>query len=105
MLFSNVYHLSQFDILTHTFVKNEHINMPIIPYLCINCNSMKPKILKRIKIVLAEKSRVNKQLAEQLNENLVWYSNELQIKLNNIEALIQTAKMLEARGNNLLKIE
>lgn len=66
---------------------------------------MKPKILKRIKIVLAEKSRVNKQLAEQLNENLVWYSNELQIKLNNIEALIQTAKMLEARGNNLLKIE
>jgi len=40
-----------------------------------------------------------------LNENLVWYSNELQIKLNNIEALIQTAKMLEARGNNLLKIE
>ena len=62
---------------------------------------MKPKILKRIKIVLAEKSRVNKQLAEQLNENLVWYSNELQIKLNNIEALIQTAKMLEARGNNL----
>lgn len=66
---------------------------------------MKPKILKRIKIVLTEKSRVNKQLAEQLNENLVWYSNELQIKLNNIEALIQTAKMLEARGNNLLKIE
>ena len=66
---------------------------------------MKPKILKRIKIVLAEKSRVNKQLAEQLNENLVWYSNELQIKLNNIEALIQTAKMLGARGNNLLKIE
>ena len=66
---------------------------------------MKPKILKRIKIVLAEKSRVNKQLAEQLNENLVWYSNELQIKLNNIEALIQTAKMLEARGNNLLKID
>ena len=93
MLFSNVYHLSQFD------------NSNYIPYLCINCNSMKPKILKRIKIVLAEKSRVNKQLAEQLNENLVWYSNELQIKLNNIEALIQTAKMLEARGNNLLKIE
>lgn len=61
---------------------------------------MKPKILKRIKTVLAEKSRVNKQLAEQLNENLVWYSNELQIKLNNIEALIQTTKMLEARVNN-----
>jgi len=67
---------------------------------------MERKLLNRIKVVLAEKNKSNKWLAEQLDKDPAmvskWVTNTNQ---PNIETLIQIAKLLEVSVNDLLRTE
>ncbi len=67
---------------------------------------MERKLLNRIKVVLAEKNKSNKWLAEQLDKDPTmvskWVTNTNQ---PNIETLIQIAKVLEVSVNDLLRTE
>ncbi len=67
---------------------------------------MERKLLNRIKVVLAEKNKSNKWLAEQLDKDPAmvsrWVTNTNQ---PNIETLIQIAKVLEVSVNDLLRTE
>ena len=67
---------------------------------------MERKMLNRIKIVLAEKDKTNKWLAEQLDKDPVmvskWVTNKTQ---PSVETLIQIAKVLEVRVDDLLRTE
>lgn len=67
---------------------------------------MERKLLNRIKVVLAEKNKSNKWLAEQLDKDpaLVskWVTNTNQ---PNIETLIQISKALDVSVNELLRTE
>ena len=64
------------------------------------------KLLNRIKVVLAEKNKSNKWLAEQLDKDPAmiskWVTNTNQ---PNIETLIQIARVLEVSVNDLLRTE
>ena len=67
---------------------------------------MERKMLNRIKIVLAEKDKTNKWLAERLEKDQAriskWVTNKTQ---PSVETLIQIAKVLEVRVDDLLRTE
>ena len=67
---------------------------------------MEGKDLNRIKVVLAEKKRTNKWLAEQLGRDPAtvskWCTNSAQ---PNLENLMEIAKCLEVHINELLRLE
>ena len=67
---------------------------------------MERKLLIRIKVVLAEKNKSNKWLAEQLDKDPAmiskWVTNTNQ---PNIETLIQIARVLDVSVNDLLRTE
>ena len=64
------------------------------------------KALNRIKVVLAEKGKSNKWLAEELGKGQAtiskWCTNAAQPSLEN---LIEIAKCLEADVNELIRME
>ena len=65
---------------------------------------MKNKDLNRLKVVLAEKKRTNKWLAEQLGKDPAtiskWCTNSAQ---PNLENLVEIAKCLEVTVNDLIR--
>lgn len=65
---------------------------------------MASKNLNRIKVVLADKQRTNKWLAEQLGKDKTtiskWYTNSSQPDL---ESLMKTAKLLNVEVTELLR--
>lgn len=65
---------------------------------------MASKNLNRIKVVLADKQRTNKWLAEQLGKDKTtiskWYTNSSQPDL---ESLMKTAKLLNVEVAELLR--
>ena len=67
---------------------------------------MKNKDLNRLKVVLAEKIRPNKWLAEQLGKDPAtvskWCTNSAQ---PNLENLMEIAKCLEVDVNDLLRMD
>ena len=69
------------------------------------CN-MENKDLNRLKVVLAEKKRTNKWLAEQLGKDPAtvskWCTNTAQ---PNLENLMEIAKVLEVDVNELLRMQ
>jgi DNA-binding Xre family transcriptional regulator len=66
---------------------------------------MQTKDLNRLKVVLAEKKRTNKWLAEQLGKDPAtiskWCTNNAQ---PNVETLIDIARVLEVNVNELLRV-
>lgn len=66
---------------------------------------METKDLNRIKVMLAEKKRTNKWLAEQLGKDPAtvskWCTNSAQ---PNLENLMQIARCLEVNVNELLRM-
>lgn len=64
------------------------------------------KEINRIKVVLVDKKRTNKWLAEQLDKDPAtvskWCTNSAQPSL---EMLIKIAKLLEVEVNELLRLE
>ena len=74
--------------------------------MCINsfiCK-MENKDLNRLKVVLAEKKKTNKWLAEQLGKDPAtiskWCTNSAQ---PNLENLVEFAKCLEVTVNDLIR--
>lgn len=67
---------------------------------------MENKDLNRLKVVLAEKKRTNKWLAEQLGKDPAtvskWCTNSAQ---PNLENLMEIAKCLEVGVNELLRMD
>lgn len=67
---------------------------------------MENKDLNRLKVVLAEKKRTNKWLAEQLGKDPAtvskWCTNSAQ---PNLENLMEIAKVLEVDVNELLRLQ
>ena len=67
--------------------------------------SMKTKDLNRLKVVLAEKKRTNKWLAEQLGKDPAtiskWCTNNAQPTLEN---LLDIAKCLDVTVNDLVRM-
>ena len=65
---------------------------------------MENKDLNRLKVVLAEKKRTNKWLAEQLGKDPAtiskWCTNSAQ---TNLENLVEIAKCLEVTVNDLIR--
>lgn len=63
------------------------------------------KDINRIKVVLADKKRTNKWLAEQLGKDpgtvSKWCTNTMQ---PNLETLVETAKCLEVEPMDLLRL-
>lgn len=63
------------------------------------------KDINRLKVVLAEKKRTNKWLAEQLDKDpgtvSKWCTNTLQ---PNLETLIKISELLEVRVQDLLRV-
>ena len=66
---------------------------------------MENKDLNRLKVVLAEKKRTNKWLAEQIGVDQAtvskWCTNSAQ---HNLENLMEVAKCLEVNVNELLRM-
>ena len=66
---------------------------------------MESKDLNRLKVVLAEKKRTNKWLAEQISVDQAtvskWCTNSAQ---PNLENLIEVARCLEVNVNELLRM-
>lgn len=66
---------------------------------------MESKDLNRLKVVLAEKKRTNKWLAEQIGVDQAtvskWRTNSAQ---PNLENLMEVAKCLEVNVNELLRM-
>ena len=83
--------------------------MRILLYLCtINFNAlslMENKDLNRIKVMLAEKKRTNKWLAEQLGKDPAtiskWVTNVSQPSLEN---LIEISRLLEVDIKELIRV-
>ena len=67
---------------------------------------MENKDLNRLKVVLAEKKRTNKRLAEKLGKDPAtvskWCTNSTQ---PNLENLMEIAKCLEVDVNELLRMK
>lgn len=67
---------------------------------------MMSKEINRIKVVLVDKKRTNKWLAEQLDKDPAtvskWCTNSAQ---SSLEMLIKIAKLLEVEVNELLRSE
>ena len=79
--------------------KKQHLCSRI--YIIYNMDS---KHLNRIKVVLAEKDKSNKWLAEQLGKDQAtiskWVTNTTQ---PNLEMLLRIAKVLEVNVNELVR--
>ena len=77
-----------------------------ISFVYYNHSIMENKELNRLKVVLAEKKRTNKWLAEQLGKDPAtvskWCTNSAQ---PNLENLIEIAKCLEVDVNELLRMD
>ena len=75
-----------------------------VPYIN-NVRDMETKDLNRIKVVLADKKRTNKWLAETLGKDPAtvskWCTNSAQPTLEN---LIEIARCLEVNVNELLRV-
>ena len=75
-----------------------------VPYIN-NVRNMETKDLNRIKVVLADKKRTNKWLAETLGKDPAtvskWCTNSAQPTLEN---LIEIARCLEVNVNELLRV-
>ena len=76
--------------------------------MCINsfiCK-MENKDLNRLKVVLAEKKKTNKWLAEQLGKDPAtiskWCTNSAQ---PNLENLVEIARCLEVTVNDLIRLQ
>ena len=67
---------------------------------------MERKLLNRIKVILAEKGKTNKWLSEQLGKDPAivskWVTNTSQ---PNVEMLIQIAKCMDVKVDDLLRTE
>ena len=67
---------------------------------------MERKLLNRIKVILAEKGKTNNWLSEQLGKDPAivskWVTNTSQ---PNVEMLIQIAKCLDVKVDDLLRTE
>ena len=74
--------------------------MCIYSFIC----KMENKDLNRLKVVLAEKKKTNKWLAEQLGKDPAtiskWCTNSAQ---PNLENLVEIAKCLEVTVNDLIR--
>ena len=74
--------------------------------MCINSfiSKMENKDLNRLKVVLAEKKKTNKWLAEQLSKDPAtiskWCTNSAQ---PNLENLVEIVKCLEVTVNDLIR--
>ena len=72
--------------------------------MTINNNYMENKDLNRLKVLLAEKKRTNKCLAEQLGKDPAtvskWCTNSAQ---PNLENLVEIAKCLEVDVSELIR--
>ena len=83
-------------------------SLPNYAYICMCINSfickMENKDLNRLKVVLAEKKKTNKWLAEQLGKDPAtiskWCTNSAQ---PNLENLVEIAKCLEVTVNDLIR--
>ena len=88
--------------LAKDYEKNKKITN-FVPY--INKVSMEAKDLNRLKVVLAEKKRTNKWLAEQLGKDPAtvskWCTNSAQPTLEN---LMDIARCLEVSINDLVRM-
>ncbi len=75
----------------------------IIFHSFVNLAKSKMKDINRLKVVLAEKKRTNKWLAEQLGKDPAtvskWCTNTMQ---PNLETLIEIAKCLDIQPKDLL---
>ena len=75
----------------------------IIFHSFVNLAKSKMKDINRLKVVLAEKKRTNKWLAEQLGKDPAtvskWCTNTMQ---PNLETLIEIAKSLDIQPKDLL---
>ena len=75
-------------------------------YICLASKSkqLMNKDINRIKVVLADKKRTNKWLAEQLGKDpgtvSKWCTNTMQ---PNLETLVEIAKCLEVEPKDLLR--
>ncbi len=77
----------------------------IYRYFCkTNCKYNDMSDINRLKVVLAEKKRTNKWLAEQLGKDQgtvsKWCTNTLQ---PNLKTLVQIAKILDVDTKDLLR--
>ena len=79
-------------------------NITFVPYYK-NTFDMENKDLNRLKVVLAEKKRTNKWLAEKLGKDPAtvskWCTNSAQ---PNLENLMEIARCLEVDVNELLRM-
>ena len=75
----------------------------IIFHSFVNLAKSKMKDINRLKVVLAEKKRTNKWLAEQLGKDPAtvskWCTNTMQ---PNLETLVEIAKCLDIQPKDLL---
>ena len=67
---------------------------------------MERKLLNRIKVILAEKGKTNKWLSEQLGKDPAIVSKLVtNTSQPNVEMLIQIAKCLDVKVDDLLRTE
>jgi DNA-binding Xre family transcriptional regulator len=85
-------------------MNSEKKMLNLYPYLLIRCK-METKDLNRLKVVLAEKKRTNKWLAEQLGKDPAtiskWCTNNAQPTLEN---LLDIARCLDVTVNDLVRM-
>ena len=79
-------------------------NVIFVPYIIIMCNT-EGTDFNRLTVVLAEKKRTNKWLAEQIGVDQAtvskWCTNSAQ---PNLENLMEVARCLEVNVNELLRM-
>ena len=92
--------MKDFSFFVHNYVTNL-LNLPIIT----NYQSKMEKDINRIKVVLADKKKTNKWLAEQLGRDPAtvskWCTNSCQPTL---ETMMKIAKLLDVELNDLVRL-
>ena len=101
--------MSNFFVEKYVIILKVELYLQEKHYICTtNYNNiiMETKDLNRLKVVLAEKKRTNKWLAEQLGKDPAtvskWCTNSAQPNLVN---LMEIAKVLEVDVNELLRMQ
>lgn len=101
--------MSNFFVEKYVIILKVELYLQEKHYICTtNYNNiiMETKDLNRLKVVLAEKKRTNKWLAEQLGKDPAtvskWCTNSAQ---PNLENLMEIAKVLEVDVNELLRMQ
>ena len=87
------------------FLQNPLYLRKILVPLCYNPGIflMETKDLNRIKVMLAEKKKTNKWLAEQLGKDPITISKRVNnVAQPNVEMFIQLARILDVSVNDLL---